>query len=232
MDRALFISDTQIPFEAEGALPFIKAVKKEFRIGSNAIFHVGDEVDCYFGGNWEKDPDAYHTPTSELTEARNKLRQWYRAFPHMKIAISNHGLRWARKASSAGIPSQLMRAYHDILEAPKGWHWREHWHIKMARTKVHLFHGMGYGGVHAYRQAAIDKGCNVVFGHLHANAGIAHIVTDSSERWGMNVGCLVDEKAYCFRYGRDFKFKPWLGVGVVVDGGLTPLLIPYERFEP
>lgn len=230
MQRALFVSDTQIPFEAAGALPFVKAVQREFRIASDAVYHVGDEVDCYFAGAWDKDPDAQHTPLSELKESKDKLRRWYRAFPEMKLAISNHGLRWARKASSAGIPSSLLRAYHDILEAPKGWQWREHWHIKMARDSVYLFHGMGYGGTYAYRQAAVDKGMNVVFGHLHANAGIAHIVTDAAERWGMNVGCLIDPKAYAFRYGRDFKFKPWLGLGVVVDGGLTPILIPYERF--
>lgn len=230
MERALFISDTQIPFEAYGALPFIKAVQREFRIQKDAIFHVGDELDCYYAGSWDKDPDATHTAISELEESRQKLRRWFKAFPQMKLAISNHGIRWVKKASQAGIPSQILRAYHEIVGAPDGWQWREHWNIRMSKTNVYMFHGVGYGGTYAYRQAAIDKGTNVVFGHLHANAGIAHVVTDASERWGMNVGCLVDPKAYAFKYGRDFKFKPWLGVGVVIDGGLTPMLIPYERF--
>lgn len=230
MRRALFISDTQIPFESAEALPFLKAVQKEFKIDKEAVFHVGDEIDCYFAGQWEKDPDALHTPNSEISEARKKLKAWYRAFPYMRIAISNHGLRWARRAASAGIPSQILRPYEDFLEAPKTWKWRESWQIKMQAAQVYMFHGMGYSGAGAYRQACINLGTNVVFGHLHANAGIAHVVTGNSERWGMNVGCLVDNRSYAMRYGRDFKFKPWLGCGVVIDGGLTPLLIPYERF--
>lgn len=230
MQRALFISDTQIPFEAPSSLPFVKAVAREFKIPKDAIFHVGDEVDHYFGGGWDKDPDASHTPLAEIKEARAKLKAWYAAFPSMKLAVSNHGLRWARKASAAGIPSTMMRAYQEILGAPKGWVWRDHWDIKMDRRKVHMFHGIGYSGQTAYRQAAIDKGVSVVFGHLHATAGIAHIVTDHGQRWGMSVGCLIDAKAYAYAYSKHSKFKPWLGVGVVIDGGLTPLLIPYERF--
>ena len=229
MRRALFISDLQIPFEAPGALRFVEAVRRDFKIPKTAIFNVGDEVDAYFGGMWEKDPNAAHTPSSELEAARRRLAKWYAAFPEMKLALSNHGQRWAKKASHAGIPSALMRSYREILQAPPGWQWREHWTIAMTRRKVHLFHGCGYSGVNAYRQAALDKGTNVVFGHLHANAGIAHVVTDSKPRWGMNVGCLIDPQAYAFAYGKDSKFKPWLGVGVVLDGGLTPLLIPYER---
>lgn len=230
MRRALFISDTQIPFEAAGALPFIKAVQREFNIPKDAIYHVGDEVDFYYAGMWDKDPDALHTANSELKETRDKLKQWFKAFPQLKLATSNHGLRWNRKANKAGIPNQIVRTHQDILGSPSGWIWKDAWHIKMARAPVYMFHGCGYGGTYAYRQAAIDKGMNVIFGHLHANAGIAHVVTDNKERWGCNVGCLVDDKAYAFKYGRDFKFKPWIGVGVVIDGGLTPLLIPYERF--
>lgn len=229
MDRALFVSDLQIPFEARDALSFVQKVAKEFRIPKDAMFCVGDEVDQYWGGMWEKDPDASHTATSELQESRRRLQEWYKAFPQMKLATSNHGNRWARKATNAGIPSQFLKAYHDLLEAPKGWVWKDHWLIRMGRAPVHMFHGVGYSGATAYRQAAIDKGLNVVFGHLHSNAGIAHIVTDNGKRWGMNVGALIEPSAYAFHYGRDSKFKPWLGCGIVIDGGLTPILIPYER---
>jgi hypothetical protein len=230
MRRALFISDLQIPFEASHALAFVKAVVKEFRIPRTAIYNVGDEVDAYWGGLWEKDPEAQHTTLSELEDARRRLRKWYAAFPEMKLATSNHGQRWVRKAAHAGIPASLLKAYRDILEAPPGWQWRDHWTITMAKAPVHLFHGVGYSGPTAYRQVAIDKGTNVVFGHLHANAGIAHVTTDTGRRWGMNVGCLIDAKAYAFNYAKHSKFQPWLGVGVVVDGGMTPLLVPYERF--
>ncbi len=229
LGRAMFISDLQIPFEAKGALPFCLAVKREFRIESDAIFNVGDEVDQYWGGLWDKDPDALHTPNSELGESLERLKAWYRAFPMMRLATSNHGMRWAKRASKAGIPSQMIRKYQEVLQAPAGWVWKDRWLIEMAKAKVLMFHGVGYGGTYAYRQAAVDKGVNTVFGHLHSNAGIAPVVTDVGTRWGMNVGCLIDPTAYAFHYGKDMKFMPWLGIGIVIDGGLTPILIPYER---
>uniref|UniRef100_UPI00200BE0C5 hypothetical protein n=1 Tax=Escherichia coli TaxID=562 RepID=UPI00200BE0C5 len=92
-----------------------QAVAREFKIPKQAVFNVGDEVDAYFGGMWEKDPDAHHTPTSELEAARRRLAKWYAAFPDMKLAISNHGQRWARKAAHAGIPSSLLKTYREIL---------------------------------------------------------------------------------------------------------------------
>lgn len=229
MQRALFISDTQIPFEVADALPFLKSVVKEFRIEKDAIFHVGDEIDCYHASFHDKDPDALHSPASEIAHTYDRLKAWYKTFPELKLAISNHGLRWAKKASKAGIPKDVLKGYRDILKAPAGWRWQSSWLIKMQREPVYMFHGMGYSGVHAYRQAAIDKGMNVVFGHLHSNPGISHIVNDPRSRWGMVVGSLIDHKAYAFNYAKDHRFQPWLGVGVVIDGGITPLLIPYER---
>lgn len=230
-ERYLFISDLQIPFEAPDALKFCKAVVKEFKIPFTNIYNVGDEVDQYFGGLWEKDPDALHTPNSELYESKQRLLKWYREFPNMKLAISNHGLRWAKRAFKAGIPSQMIKPYQDLIEAPKGWVWKEEWTIKAANAEIVMIHGLGFGGVHAHRQAAIDYGKNVVMGHLHANAGVAWVSTKGKSCWGLATGCLVDVDAYAFTYGKYNRNKPALGVGVVIDGGLTPIFVPYEVFR-
>lgn len=226
--RYLIISDLQIPFEAPDSLKFCKAIQKDLRIPSTNILCVGDEIDQYWGGLWEKDPDALHTPNSELYEAKQTMHAWFRAFPEMRLAVSNHGLRWAKRAFKAGIPSQMIRPYQELIGAPRGWRWSDRWLIKGKKPFL-MIHGMGYGGMYAYRQAPLDHGMNVVFGHLHANAGIAHVVTGSQALWGMNVGCLVDTEAYAFQYGKDSRFKPWLGCGAVLDNGLTPMLFPYER---
>ena len=71
---------------------------------------------------------------------------------------------------------------------------------------------------------------NLVMGHLHSNAGISIVSTHGQRIWGMNVGCLIDNEAYAFAYNKYTRQKPVLGVGVVVDGGLTPIFIPFERF--
>lgn len=229
-ERYLFIGDPHIPFEARHALKFCRAVQREFKIPAENIYCTGDEVDQYFGSAYLKDPDAIHTATSELRISREKIREWGKAFPHMKLCISNHGLRWAKRASEAQLPSQMIRPYQEIIMAPETWKWAYEWNISAARAKIKMLHGMGYSGVNGHRNAAIDNGCNTVIGHLHASGGVAHVATANQKIWALNAACLVDVSAYVFNYGRESRNKPTLGIGVVVDGGMTPIFVPYERF--
>lgn len=227
-NRGLFISDCQIPFEAEHALDFCLQVQKEFKIPKENIYNVGDELDLYHGSLHKKDPDAELTPRQELALARKKLKEWYKAFPQMKLAISNHGLRYLRKAIDADIPSEVLRCYRELIDAPREWIWRDRWEIKGERAPMIMVHGMGYGGIYGHRHAALDFGVNTIIGHLHANAGVSYINTHNRKIWGMNTGCLIDVDAFAFAYGKYNRSKPVLTVGVVLDGGLTPILIPYE----
>lgn len=229
-DRFLFISDTQEPFAHRNAIPFCKAVQKEYGVLDSNVFHVGDEVDQYFGSLYTKDPDAWHTPNSEIRETLERMQQWYAAFPQMKVCTSNHGQRWQKKATAAEIPSQMMRAYQELIEAPPGWIWRKQWLIQ-CKYPIKVFHGVGYGGMYAYRTAAMDSNVNTVFGHLHSNAGLAHIRTFDKRVWGLNVGCLIDENAYAFRYNKEQRNRPILGCGVVIDDGLTPIFVPLDDYD-
>ena len=227
--RCLFISDTQIPFEAHNSLAFCRSVVKEFKIPLENIYHVGDETDHYFGSQYTKSINGNLTALAELDITREKLKEWYTTFPMMKLAISNHGMRWAKKAFDAEIPSQMIVPYQKLIEAPKTWVWREKWDI-LAKHPMQMIHGMGYSGQNGHRTAAIDAGVSLVMGHLHSSAGISYIKTNNQRFWAFNVGCLIDETAFAFEYGKYSRNKPVLGVGVVVDDGLTPIFVPYERF--
>src|ERR1700745_1823649 len=99
----LVISDTQLPFEHERALSFCAYLRRHYSIPDENILHVGDEVDNLHGGLYPKDPDGHHSPTGEITAAKEKIKEWAATFPKMKIAISNHGMRWVKKASAAEI---------------------------------------------------------------------------------------------------------------------------------
>lgn len=226
--RYLVISDTQIPFEHPHGLTFCKEVQREYDIPKENILHVGDEVDQYFGSLYDHDPDALHTPNSEIRETIDKLKLWYDAFPMMRIAESNHGQRWINKAFKAKIPSIFMRKYQEVLEAPPTWKWAKSWRIA-SKHPFGITHGVGYSGMNAHRQLALNCGISMAMGHLHSFAGIAYVETEMQRIWGMNVGCLIDVPAYAFHYGKDSKFKPSLGVGVVIDDGLTPIWLPYPR---
>ena len=199
---------------------------RDYRIPRANVICVGDEVDQYFGAVYEKDPDAGLSPKTELAATRAELRPWYKAFPEMRLCISNHGIRWARKAFEAAIPSELLRPWRDVIEAPAGWKWRQRWDIGTAHPWS-VIHGMGYSGMNGHRTAALDLGRSVAIGHLHGFGGVARVTTETQAIWGMNTGCLIDVEAYAFNYGKYSRFKPTLGVGVVLDDGRTPVFVPY-----
>jgi hypothetical protein len=227
-DTFLVIPDLQLPFEAERALDFCLYLKNHFEIPDENVLCVGDEVDNLHGGLYPKDPDALHTPHGEIKATRYKIADWAQAFPHMKIAISNHGMRWFKKAAACEIPSQMIRDYREVLGMPQEWLFKEKWIIDSVKNPFMMIHGMGYSGAMAHRTAALDAGMSLVHGHLHSHAGISHISTAGQRSWGMNVGCLIDVDSYAFKYGRDSRFKPCLGAGVIINGGATPIWLPYE----
>lgn len=227
-DNYLVISDLQIPFEAAGALSFCKRLQKEFRIPEDNILCVGDETDQYFGGLWKKSPEAKHTPESEISETIEKLKEWYSSFPKMKLAISNHGTRWARKAFFAEIPSQLIREYREVLQAPKSWIWQQSWLFKNIKHPFRMIHGMGYSGKDGHRNAAMDAGISTIIGHLHSFAAIDYIVTDHLNIWAANSGSLINFETYAFEYAREARHKPTIGTSVILDSGRMPIWVPYE----
>lgn len=223
----LVVPDLQIPFEAEHALKFILHLKRHFKIDDDHVLNVGDEVDNLHGGVYPKDPDGEYSAVGEIKAAKEKIREWACVLPKQKIAISNHGMRWFKKASAAEIPSQMIRHYKEVLGMPDTWVFQDRWDFDDIKHPFSMIHGMGYSGQFAHRTAALDLGRSVVHGHL-VHSGISHIKTSTQKIWGMCVGCLIDVPSYAFKYGKDSRFKPCLGAGIISQEGRTPLWFPYD----
>lgn len=219
----LIISDLQIPFENSKALSFCKYLQKHYRVPKENIYCVGDETDQYFGGLYRRDVNGIYTAKSELEASKSRLFEWYKAFPNVKVCLSNHGSRWIRKATEAEIPSMMLRRYEDIIEAPDGWHWQKQWKVA-AKHPFTVLHGDDFAGPMPHLQAAMHLGCSVVMGHHHSLAGTEYIKTAGFSVWGMVTGCLIDPDQYAFDYCRNQRKKPMLSAGIVLDGGLVPLV--------
>jgi len=225
----LLISDLQIPYEHPKALEFCAYLKKHYGIPDENVINVGDEIDQYHGGAWDKDPDEPLSPIHEIQVTRDKIKEWSYHFPIMKLAISNHGIRWLKKATGAMIPSQLLKSYQEIFQTPPGWAWREEWRFTQIRHPFRVIHGLGYSGVNGHRNAVIDSGISTAIGHLHTYAGVSHIKMMGAERlWGINTGCLINPDAIAFKYGKYNRPKPCLGAGIIFDGGRIPVWIPLD----
>lgn len=223
----LVISDLQIPYENKRALEFCRALAKEYRIPAENVVNVGDEIDNFHGSAYPKDPDAPHSIVNEFEIARERIKAWAGAFPKMRVCISNHGIRWLKKAMDAQIPSHLLKTYHDIFKIPASWVYREEWRFHSLKFPFRAIHGMGYSGVAGHRNAALDGQISTVIGHLHSHAGISWIQNNGGARmWAANAGCLIDPEAFAFKYEKYNRVKPQLGCIVIVDSGKTPIFHP------
>lgn len=217
MKRVLVIPDLQSPFHHIDSIPFLKAVAKNQR--TNAVVCIGDEVDFHALSNFDADPDGY-SAGHELVKALEFLEELYKAFPKVKVCVSNHTARPLRKAFSSGIPRVFIKDYHEFLEAPDGWQWANHWEV----DGVIYEHGEMYGGEYSHIKHAINNQKPTVIGHHHSNAGIMYTRNREKLLWGMAAGCLLDDEAYAFKYNKKTPRRPILGCGVVING--------QPRFKP
>lgn len=225
----LLISDTQIPFESQKALLHCKYLKTHYKIPDENVVHQGDDTDQLHGGDWPKDPDGELSPVGELAITRERLKDWISVFPELKVCVSNHGLRWVRKATGAQIPSQIIRSYHQIFDLPESWVYRDEWRFTQFKHPFRCIHGMGYSGKDGHINAAKDSGISTAIGHLHSFAGINHIKMLGGERiWGFNTGCLIKPDEIAFKYGKYSRPQPTLGCGVVFNSGSMPVWFPLE----
>ena len=213
----LVIPDLHCPFEHKDTWSFLQSVKKKYK--PKEFICLGDEVDFHALGNWDHDPDGF-SPGHELEKALESMHECYKIFPKMKVCTSNHTIRPLRKAFQAGIPRKFIRDYHEFLEAPEGWQWADHWLIDNIRFE----HGEGTSGRNASYILASGNRCSTVHGHIHSFAGVVWSGSPTSLIFGFNVGCLIDNHAYAFAYGRKLKHKPVIGCGLIESG--IPRFIP------
>lgn len=200
-------------------------MQKEFKIPKTNIINVGDELDQYYASRFPKDPDAIISARGELKIARERLRDWYKAFPICRVALSNHGLRWLARAHDCYIPSEVLKPYKELIEAPSGWTWHDEIKIKDDHP-WRIIHGVGYSGVNGARNAAIDGRISTVIGHLHSFGGVTYINNGKNQMWGMNAGCLINSDEFAFKYSKHIRYKATLSVGVVLDNGKFPIVVP------
>jgi hypothetical protein len=220
-ETVLVISDLQIPFQHKDTFEFLHAVKTAYK--PTEVVNIGDEVDMHALSDYVHDPDGY-SPGHELEAALEVLHEeLYSCFPKSKVCISNHTSRPFRRAEACGIPRKFLRDYAEFLEAPEGYEWRDYWIIDGVRYE----HGdalQGGVGATATRNAPLRNMRSTVFGHFHSNAGIQYVASPEALYFGFNVGCLIDFKAYAFKYAHKTKNRPVLGCGIVDEG--IPTFVP------
>jgi hypothetical protein len=218
-EDVLVISDLHAPFEHPDAVPFLEAVAEFYN--PSRVVCIGDEVDMHALSDYDHDPDGL-SPGDELKGAIKHLRPIYSMFPKVLVCTSNHTARPYRRAFKHGLPKSLLKEYREFLQAPIGWEWADSWTIDGVKYE----HGEGVSGQLGAAKAAAGNMQSTVIGHLHAFAGVQYLANPMVLIFGMNVGCLLDNDAYSFAYGKHIRSKPVIGCGVVKRG--IPTFIPMQ----
>ena len=217
-DNVLVIGDTHEPFTHKHYLDFCIETQKEYRCGT--VVHIGDLVDNHALSYHEHNPNG-RSPADEMKEAEKRAKDWFDAFPKVKMCKGNHDDLVARKAMTYGIPERAIRPFEEIWDLPRGWEFE--WSYQICGVKYE--HGTAYSGLYPQATACKSNRQKTVIGHLHAVAGDIWTENDKDCIWGLSVGCGIDRMKYAFWYGKDFKAKPILGCGVVLNSGKKPHFI-------
>jgi predicted phosphodiesterase len=218
-DHVLVVSDLHIPFEHKDAFNFCIDIRDRVKCGT--IVMIGDLVDNHAINYHEHDPNG-RSPIDEMREADKHLQKWFKAFPSLFLCRGNHDCLIDRKSRTVGLPERAFKPFREIWQLPQGWKDDFSWEIDNVRYQ----HGTGYSGDNAHLKAAYNNRQSTVIGHTHSAGAVGYMANEKECIFGANVGCLIDRKAYAFEYGRDFRKKPILSVGVVTDEGKYCQIFP------
>lgn len=218
--RILIISDTHCPYEHVDAIKFLAAIKDKYN--PDRVIHIGDEVDNHAMSFHDSDPNL-HSAGDELQRAIGVISQIEALYPKVDVIESNHGSLAYRKAKVAGIPKQMLRPYEEILFPDHKTKWRWHFELTVRLPNgqpCYFHHGRSANAL----TASQHRGMPIVQGHYHEKFNIQYWGTTERLNWGMNVGCLVDDKALAFEYNNSNLKRPIIGCGLIVDS--QPKLLP------
>lgn len=213
-ERILFISDLHIPFHHEKAFVFLEGLKK--RYDPTLVVNVGDELDKHAESYHEHDPDL-HSAGDELEKSLPYIKELEKMFPQMELVESNHGSLHLRKAKSGGLSRRYIRSYNEILEVGPGWTWHPELVLDQKewdKPDIYVHHGKTKRAIMTSKAMSMSHVC----GHYHESFGIEYWSNPLHLYYGMNIGCLINDKKLAFAYNKINPHRPIIGTGLVIEG--------------
>lgn len=218
-DRVLEIGDLHEPFSLDEYLSFCREIQEKYRC-SKVIF-MGDLMDQHGVNYHEHNPDGM-SHGKETLVAVSRLKAWYKTFPNSKVCLGNHDLLAYRKMHTHGISKIYAVEFRKVIQAPRSWN------IGLDHIINNVFHthGTGVSGVGGAFKIMQQNRMSTVIGHLHSESNIRFSASYKDLLFAKTVGCGINYKLYAFDYGKNFVSKPIINVGVTLENGTVPLLIP------
>jgi len=217
-NSVLVISDLHIPYHHQDAFDFLKALKKKYK--PDLVVNIGDELDHHAISMHEHNPDLM-SAGDELKQSKEYIRDLEKIFPKMTLVHSNHSSLVYRRALKYGLPKDYLKSYNEFLGVGNGWKWVDDYTITLSDgSRCFFTHGMSADVL----KVAQQYGMNTVQGHYHTKFSIGYYSNPEDLIWGMQVGCLINQKSMAFDYAKNFKSRFIVGCGMIIDG--QPKLMP------
>ena len=215
--RILVISDMHVPYHHKDSIEFLKEIKKEYK--PDIIVNIGDLLDFHAISMHEHNPDLF-SAGHELKEARKYIKELEDIFPKMVEVDSNHSSLVYRRALKFGMSKEFLKNYGDFLGTKK-WEWVDDLALTLSNGKRCFFtHGRSADVL----KVSQTMGMSCVQGHYHTKFLISYWANPDNIFFGMNVGCLIDQKNMAFAYAKNFRTRFIIGCGMIIDG--IPRLMP------
>lgn len=216
--RILLVSDMHLPYGHQDTLPFLAYLKAKYK--PTRVICLGDELDKHSLSFHSHDPDLA-SPSDELARALPMIKQLKKMFTKMDILESNHGSLAYRRAKANGIPRGYLKSYNDVLGVDSDWVWHYDMTITLPnKDKVYLHHGKTAD----IKKLSMSLGMCAVSGHYHETFKVDYWANSLGLYWGMNVGCLINDKSLAFAYNNCNLKRPIVGTGLIIDS--QPVLVP------
>ena len=209
--RILVVPDIHEPVVHPGAFDFIDSVARAER--PDTVVFIGDIVDHHGISQWVKHPNA-PGPKDEYELALAGVQRWYKRFPDAIVCIGNHDERPMRVANANGIPGSYLKDYATVWQTPR-WRWVEDVTLDEGDSAVYFTHGTGRSGLNPAANLALQMTMSCCMGHVHSTGGIKWMANPLKRWFGLDTGCLVDDRLYAFAYGKPVKKKSVLGCGFI-----------------
>ena len=149
--RVGIIGDTHIPYELDGYLEFCQDVFFEHDV--DKVVHIGDLIDHHSLSFHDSEP-MLQGANSEMMDARDRLEDWYVAFPELTLISGNHDLIPARQLKKIGLDADVwMRSLKEVYAMPDGWDIVDE--IEIDGVKYH--HGATASGVNGFRNDSLHR---------------------------------------------------------------------------
>lgn len=216
--RILLISDMHIPYHHKDTIKFLQHLKDKYN--PTRVICLGDELDKHALSFHDHDPDL-PSAGDELKLALPVIAKLKEMFPVMDILESNHGSLAYRKAHAHGIPRHYLKTYNDVLGVDDKWKWHYDLTIELPNGNKCYFH---HGKSANVSKTSQTMSMCAVQGHYHETFKVEYWGNPNGLYWGLQSGCLIDDKAYAFNYNNCNLKRPIIGTAMIIDS--IPVLEP------